>query len=171
MYGTVVDDQAWRVVFGSLCPRKIKSFLLCLGSPTLPHIEEYLHWQVLKPGTQNSSQLPHISASGWSTWAIFCCLPRYISTELDWKQSSQHYLPHFWTSGSSEQSTTDWKLLKSTNIFLKVWQFSQPKSGEVKCVGCPLLSMSSCGKMNKCSLWSPFYEDTNPILKSSLQKT
>lgn len=50
-------------------------------------------WASQKPGTCNLNQISYVSGRAPSMWAIFCCLTRCISRELDLK-NSQHSNQH-----------------------------------------------------------------------------
>lgn len=47
-----------------------------------------LSWARLKQEPQNAIHDSHVGHQYWGTWAIICCLPRYISREMDWRWSS-----------------------------------------------------------------------------------
>lgn len=47
-------------------------------------------WTKAKPGAWNSSWVPRYESQGPNYWTIFCCLPRLVSMDSDWKWNSLH---------------------------------------------------------------------------------
>lgn len=73
-----------------------KAEILCLLVYS-PEVCNCQGWMMLIPGIQNSVQDSHIDNRDLSTWAIICCLCRFISRKLDlkWRYQDLNQLSYF----------------------------------------------------------------------------